>query len=170
MRTAIREQFAERIGPILRERYPSSEDIENIATMDFVAFEEDALSSLGATKQALELVHWSIQEDPFIPPNPPAEDGALVENMTAVEGISCELRAAQLGDLAEPAAPEAASLTRALANAVVGTAVIVIDAKIAVDTAGLASVILGMASGGWGWNRVEEGASEALEIWQAWVR
>jgi hypothetical protein len=138
--------------------------------MNFIAFEEEALSSLGATKQALELVYWSVQEDPFIHPNPPAEDGALVESMTTVEEISCELRAAQLGEPADPASPEATSIARAFANAVIGTAVIVIDAKIAVDTAGLASVILGIYSGNWGWNRVEEAASEALEIWEAGVR
>jgi hypothetical protein len=170
MRTAIRENLPERIGLLLRKRYPSVEEIKNIDTMDFITYEQEAFSNLGTDKQALDLVYWSIQEDPFIPPIAPPEDGALIKSMTAIEGISCALRAAQLGPPTEPAASEMAFLTRALVNAVVGLAVMVVDAKIAVDTVGLASIVLGMASGGWGWNRIEEAASEALEIGQAWVR
>lgn len=76
---------------------PSPEDIENLSLTAFIAFEQETLANFGATKEAQELVGWSIDENPFIPPNPPAEDGALVDNMAAIEDISCELRAAQLG-------------------------------------------------------------------------
>lgn len=47
---------------------------------------------------------------------------------------------------------------------------IVFNAKVTVETGGLAAAVFGIASGGWGWNRVEEATSEALEIWQAWFR
>lgn len=170
MRVTIRERFVERAAALLNERYPPEDEIAAISISDFISFEEQAFSKLGASPQAVKLVARTIEQNPSIPTISPAQTNSLIEEVQTIEAIACELRTEALGEPAAPASLDAAWLARSLGMGAIGIAVIVVDAKVMLETAGMAAALFGIASGGWGWNRVEEAYSVIGEIWHSVFR
>ncbi|ETX12810.1 hypothetical protein OCH239_17055 [Roseivivax halodurans JCM 10272] len=86
-----------------------------------------------------------------------AESGS--SEMTAESSGSGEQSAEASEGSTDAENTEDESVARAAAMGVLGLAVIAVDGAITVKTGGMAAAIFGIASGGWGWNRVEEATS-----------
>jgi hypothetical protein len=78
-------------------------------------------------------------------------------NLVALAGIQDDYQAALSGGRVEtPASDGGADTARALRLGALGVAAIVVDAAATLKSGGMAAAMIGMASAGWGWNRVEE--------------
>jgi len=127
----------------------------------FRAFEEEEFRKQGASPATVNLVSRELKSDSKFPKPPPAQSGA---EFRALEYTACQLRDHVQSRPEEPAMPRESEVAGILVKGAVGLGVMVVDAAAAAAVVNPATIILTMASGGWGWNRVEEAISDLRNI------
>jgi len=158
-RVALRNRYAASFGPFLRSSYPSQDTLSKINLEAFLKSEDLILQKVGASPASRILVAATIKAAPQLPPEPSAEDNSLNRGLQKLERDSCSVREQPLTAPTEPASEAQTRFARCVGRALVGTAVIVADgfAAAAAFELPVAATIIAAISGGWGWNRVEEG-------------
>ncbi|KIC41584.1 hypothetical protein RA27_10125 [Ruegeria sp. ANG-R] len=143
--------------------YPSEEELFAIELEEFVSFEVEAFREAGATDITLALLSGKIADNFDLPKTTSLVETEPVPVVQAIEDAACTFRNVQPDELSEPATPEETEFGEALGDAVLGLGAIVVDGWITTQSGGLAAGVLGIASGGWGWNRIEEAAPTIFE-------
>lgn len=138
------------------EGYPRPDVIERISKDEFKAYEITVFKEFGASRESADFVAASIEASPVIPPKLPGSVASLEKAVSSIEQRSCRLREEVAADLAARATEKKASTARLLAKGTIGVAAMVADAAIVVYAPYIGVTVLSFASGGWGWNRVEE--------------
>lgn len=154
MRIAMARRLPERIEPMIREMYPSPGELAEVSYEEFLQFEQQMLTSLEASERAGGLILVYLQETQGTFDDLP--ELPLDKVVLAIEDASCTLRSQPVIDQNAQAPIEERSAAEWIARCVVGLAVLTGDAFVTVETGGAAAAILGIVSGGWGWNRCEE--------------
>lgn len=167
MRTAQRDLVASNAADFLNENYPSADEVQAVDPREFAAFERQAFKKLNASDAVVTYVSYRIDENPLIPESSPALETSLEDEISETADVACEARQLPLGDPSAQAGDNEEAFARQLGLAAAGVTAIVVDAVYTVQTGGAGAAVLGIVSGGWGWNRVEEAVPAIKELWRS---
>ncbi|MCH2395198.1 hypothetical protein [Oceanibaculum sp.] len=145
--------------------YPDRQQLNSLSIEEFINFEEDWLRRFGAADATVALLESSVAKSPQFPND--INVGLFSEWITVLERVSCDVRARKPSNSDAVAGDREKKYAETLGMAVFGIAVIVVDGFVVVETGGLGTSVIGMASGGWGWNRVEEAFPIIMELWES---
>jgi hypothetical protein len=167
MGVAREKRIGAQLGSMFTKNYPPADEISKIELNEFVKFERETFAKFGASEQSVVLVERAIRTTPQFPTELPSTD-SLDNTISTLENLACELKAKPIASLAQPASGDTTKLAFSLGLAVVGLAAMTVDGLALVQSPAVPVVIVfSMASGGWGWNRVEQSVSEVKELWNS---
>lgn len=172
-RIAMRDQIVENTQFLHQVfGYAPPAEIDAVEIGDFISFEVEVFREFGANDAAVNLLIQTIEEFPTLPSSSPAMEGSLSDELVQLADITCNVRNAAPGNMEEVATEEGHEYARTVGMALLGLGAMAADGAVAVVSieGGPAAIagasVLGMISGGWGWDRLKEGANAVSDIWE----
>jgi hypothetical protein len=148
-------------------KYQNKEGLNKITAEELSKAESEFFAKAGATEAAQRVVASQIlaQGNAKTAGSPTNAE----ENLRRLGGVACELKDKNLGNPKELANADLTKLGHAMATAVIGIAVAVVDIAFTADTAGVPTAIVGFVSTSWGWDRITTAWEEAKAAWASFT-
>lgn len=164
---ARKDNFFENSSRLIQVASSENDAIKKIEFSKFKDFERENFRKAGAQKPAMYLLERLFMERPSFPAS--FADLKPLQYSGRIEALVCRVSQTAAAEISKdpainesPVSSDQKVIAEAIGWMVIGASVMAVNGYVSVQSGGYVFAVMGIASGGWGWNRIED-AYKTLE-------